>query len=404
MTAQPLKDVSPGFAGFYVPQYEILIDGDGLPDTVLHDVLEVTYTDNIDELDYFEITVANWDSQKRQAKYIGSETAEILNDKERARLYTLFEPCAKKVRLSMGYSGQLQSLITATFTTMEPEFPDSGAPTLKVRGLNVLHQLRRKKYDDAFENKKYSQIAREIANREDDDLHTRRFPIQVDINEEAQAAESPNRFVAQKKEFDIDFLWKLARKQGYVVTIHEGEQEQSRRLYFGPSHTLAERPLYELEWGKSLLSFSPRITTANQFRSVTVHGWNRDSQKPISAKVDFDDEELNRMNRDLHEMVRKCDPREEEVVDEPVFSKDEAEQRARAILLDQSKQMVKASGSTVGLPGLRAGSKVDIKGIGSRLSGTYFVTETTHVLNDNGYITNFQARREEPDPPTGDSE
>ena len=326
------------------------------------------------------------------------------NGGERAQPYKLFEPCDKDVRLSMGYSGRVIPMITATFTTMEPEFPDGGPPTLKVRALNVLHQLRRKKYDDAFENKKYSEIAQTIARREDDDIDKRRFPMTITINDEALAAETPIRFVAQKKEFDVDFLWKLARKRGYVLTIIEPEGDEDRRLYFGPSHTTRETPEYELTWGKSLINFSPRLTTANQFRSVTVNGWDRDAQKAISARIDFDDDDLNRLNCDLHEMVRKCDPREEFVVDEPVYSKEQAEQRARALLLDQSKQMVTASGSTVGLPGLRAGSKVVIGGIGSRISGTYFITETNHVINDQGYTTSFKGRREQEEATGGECE
>ena len=35
--------------------------------------------------------------------------------------------------------------------------------------------------------------------------------------------------------------------------------------------------------------------------------------------------------------------------------------------------------------------------IGSRLSGKYFVTDTTHTFNASGYITKFGARREDPD-------
>ena len=41
-----------------------------------------------------------------------------------------------------------------------------------------------------------------------------------------------------------------------------------------------------------------------------------------------------------------------------------------------------ATGTTVGLPDLRAGQRVRIKGVGSRFSGTYFVTKTTHTIND----------------------
>ena len=57
--------------------------------------------------------------------------------------------------------------------------------------------------------------------------------------------------------------------------------------------------------------------------------------------------------------------------------------------------MVKVSGSTVGLPNLRAGSVVEIDGLGSRFSGRYFITATTHSIGDSGYTTQFECRREE---------
>ena len=104
------------------------------------------------------------------------------------------------------------------------------------------------------------------------------------------------------------------------------------------------------------------------------------------------------MNADLHYMTCMCDPREELVVDEPHFNQRQAERRARALLLDQQKQMVTVTGTTVGLPLLRAGTKVQISEVGARLSGTYFVTKTTHTFNDSGYITKFEGRREQVTP------
>jgi phage protein D len=59
--------------------------------------------------------------------------------------------------------------------------------------------------------------------------------------------------------------------------------------------------------------------------------------------------------------------------------------------------MVKASATTVGLPDLRAGRRVQIAGVGSRFSGTYFVTDTSHTIGDGGYTTRFNARRENGD-------
>jgi phage protein D len=57
--------------------------------------------------------------------------------------------------------------------------------------------------------------------------------------------------------------------------------------------------------------------------------------------------------------------------------------------------MVKASVTSIGLPDLRAGQWVEIRGLGVRFSGTYFITDTTHTLGESGYTTQFNARREE---------
>jgi hypothetical protein len=98
--------------------------------------------------------------------------------------------------------------------------------------------------------------------------------------------------------------------------------ERERRLYFGPSQT--DMPgirdvTFALKWGISLVDFKPTLTTANQIKSVTVNGWNRATKQPINATVTLDDPKLN-INSDLHEMLQMCDPREELVVDEPVYT------------------------------------------------------------------------------------
>ena len=60
-----------------------------------------------------------------------------------------------------------------------------------------------------------------------------------------------------------------------------------------------------------------------------------------------------------------------------------------------AKNLVTGSGSTVGLPELRAGRPVYIRGLGRRFSGRYLVTSSTHALGDSGYTTQFEARMEE---------
>jgi phage protein D len=394
--------------GFYVPQFELRIEGVGLPRDVLRDITQITYKDNVKEIDSFEMTVNNWDPTTRDFKYVGSETAESLKqDTQQTRLHRLFEPCGKTADLRLGYAGNLRVMLTGNFTTMEPNFPSSGPPTLTVRGLNVLQKLRTKQFTTAWVDLKPSEIAKNIATlRDKSNGNAKRFPLPIEIDPNAKGQEKPIHYIAQSNQYDIDFLLNLARQQGYVLFVLEGDPtakandvKSQKRLYFGPSQEGQGAGLrlvtFQLEWGKSLLEFKPTLTVANQIKSVTVNGWNRKTRQPIKETKSIDDPKL-KLNKDLHDLItEKCAAREEVVVDEPVFTSDEAKQRALAILSDRQKVMVKASGTSIGLPDLRAGQRVVIGGLGARFSGTYFITDTTHTLGDSGYTTQFNARRED---------
>ena len=405
-----LREESQNQGGFYVPRFEVKIEGVDLPSSVLRDVVQCTYKDNINEIDSFELTINNWDPDLNDFKYVGAETNETLEDSgSESHRHRLFEPCNKEVQIDMGYGGELQRMLTGTFTTMEPSFSSGGASTLNVRGLNVLHQLRHRQYNTSWRNKKASQIAEEISGlRGPAPGRERRFPLRIETNENAKGQEPIIPYIAQRNQYDLDFLLERARERGYVLTVCENREEQERSLYFGPSQKAPCRrdATFVLHWGKSLIDFKPTLTTANQVKSVTVRGWNRRTGRRISETASLDEPvrlhnrrrqpQCTALNRDLHRLlVGKCDPREEVTVDEAFYTPTQAQERACAILQERQKEMIKASGTTVGLPDLRAGHRVYIEGIGARFTGTYFVTETTHTISDNGYITRFRARRED---------
>ena len=397
MAILTLADESRVQRGFYVPQFEIRIEGVGLPRDVLRDVSQVTYRDSLKEIDGFEITVNNWDSRTRQFKYVGFETAaDLTGSDDRAQRARLFDPCNKEVELRIGYFGDLRPLLRGTFTSLEPTFPSSGIPTLAVRALNALHKLRRKQNAQKWENLRESEIARKIG--ED----RQRFPIPIVISDEALAKETPLPYIALPQQYDIDFLLLRAKRLGYVVTVREGDEKskdqkrQTTHLYFGPSEGRrpgSTDPLYKLRWGASLVEFKPTLTTANQIKSVTVKGWDRVKKEAVTGVASLDDDALA-INKDLHHLLKECDPREEIVVERQVFSERDAKEMAIGILKDRQKEMVKASATCVGLPSLVAGTKVEIEGVGARFSGVYFITATTHSFGDTGYTTRFDARRE----------
>jgi uncharacterized protein len=403
-TTTTLAQESSARGDFYVPRFQVKIAGANLPHDVLHDVRSLTYTDTIDTIDSFQLEINNWDDTNREFKYIGSDQPITAasgtpgRTDDRQSRWTLFEPCGKEVEVLMGYGDNLVTMLKGHFTTMQPSFVD-GAHILSVTGLNVLHQLRRKPYSNTWRHERDSDIAENLATLVDGGVN--RFPLPIVTDPHAKQNEPPQDYVTQHKQYDIDFLFQRARIRGYVLFIQEADRPTGRvqQLYFGPSQQGMIPGLrtveFRLVWGQSLMEFRPRLTTANQVRSVTVNGWERTRKQPISSTVTLDDPRI-RLNRDLYRILNACDPREEIVVDELVSHDNDARERAIAILADQTKQIVAADDvKVVGLPDLRAGQVVYIDGVGARLSGEYFITKTTHTIDDNGYITTFNCRREQ---------
>ncbi len=324
MSFVSVLDIPPAvgrFGDFYVPRFEIRIAGVNLPGEVLRDVTQLTYHDNLTEIDGFELTVNNWNEETQDFKYLGSG----LESSAQEDLQRVFDPCNKDVLISFGYGDDVQPIVAGNFTTIEPTFPSSGAATMAVRGLNVLHRLRRKPYTTAWVDKKDSDIAENLATLSDPQTGQKRFPCPIVTSSAAKSSEDQIAYVSQRNQYDVDFLFRRARERGYVLYVRprQGATDgKTVELYFGPSGDATPgRPEveYELEWRKSLIDFKPTLTTANQIRSVTVNGWDRNTRTAIAKTVTIDDPRIN-INQDVRQLLSSCDPREEVVVDEPMFT------------------------------------------------------------------------------------
>jgi uncharacterized protein len=412
-----LPQAAERFADFYVPRFEIFASGNALGSNIVRDVLQVTYNDSTTEIDSFDITVNNWDPEERDLKYTGAETS-VSGDTASQRL---FNPGAAEFELKLGYGSELVTMMRGTTTSLEPSFPASGAPTLTVRTLNALHQLRSRQHRDRWPNSrvprdqvKMSRIARDIGERRNEGGC--RFPLPVRVSDRALRREPVLDSVTQDNQFDIDFLLIEARKLGYVVYIDQepaGRNATREVLYFGPPderHPGVPDVRYELKWGISLIDFTPKLSTANYVSAVEIRSWHRDTNRPIRPRVTTSNSDLARYgistNTDLLPLVQRrdtfglpvgtCREREEVIVNEPQFTLAQAERRAASKLTERLQKLVEASGTTIGLPNLRAGQKVQIDGVGRRFNGIYFLTKTTHTINDSGYTTKFTAHRERP--------
>jgi uncharacterized protein len=378
---------------FYVPAFHVLIGGKA-NQVENRDVLSLTYTDSLDEIDSFSMTVNDWDAETLKSKYSDTSTFNPGND----------------IEIWMGYyqSGKEESrrMLIGELTTLSPNFPSSGGPTLTVGGLNLFHRFRAKQITRPFLQKKDSEIAQVLVEEIAKDINASRKSgpkIQLRIDPQDMMAnlkkEEKIPYLLVNNQYPIRFLMERARRIGYELTLEEQPKGGDRTVtfHFRPSSDV-KRKTYVLEWGKSLISFQPTLQIANQVADVTVRGWDPSGKKKFEEKATRAELTPNGIVSlsELGVGDAAVTQKREITVDKPIQSKGEAKELALKTLRQIAEETVTARAKTIGLPDLRAGTKVEIKNLGKRFSGTYLVTGTTHTSGDGGYTTDFTARMEKP--------
>lgn len=387
-TVIPLQDTG---QPFYAPAFQVRYRDRVLDAAVLRDVVEVTFEDNVDKVDSFTLIINNWDAQRRRPKFLGQDADE--------RLWELVQP-GNEFELLMGYTGRssdMRVMTTGYVTTLEADFPEGTAPKLTVRGLNVLDRLKGKQYTWGWPEGNAtgitdSEIAKSLESRPDQPEGRPGLGIKVKTIPESAGLEPAVPSVLMNNEYPIVFLMRRARARGYDVFITREPGSSEPVLYFGPSQRVRDRT-YELVWGQSLTSAKVTISTARQVKSVTVLGWDRRTKKQIKGEAKIQDQPDKDVPPQVKDLAMRAG-RDEVVTDRPVPTEAEAKRIAVELLVEKAREQIQVTGAVVGLPDLRAGRTVMLRGLGRLLDGPYFVTETSHVLGENGYRTTFKARRE----------
>jgi len=382
---------------------QVYVGGRVLAGDVIRDVLQVTYKDSVKEMDSFDIEINNWDADFQAFKFTPALNNGSVN-------YSgIFDP-GQTIEIWMGYQGNLRRMLKGLITSLSPVFSGS-APTLSISGLSELHQFRNARHTYSWPegNKTDTAIAQELC----------QWPVRkghpglgLAIRVNPVPDEKPDPIVFMNNQFDILFLMERARRRGYELYLIDEAPTQT--LFFGLTETAPGAPVYRLDWGKSLVSFKPTLSTAKQISAVTVRGWDRKANRAIEVTYTLQqlwkDQKLSAAEMARQSALSKAyTQRTDVVVEEPMHTVAEAKARAKAYLNDRNQRLIEASATTVGLPDLRTGCTVEIVGFGvksdkagnlsgasSDFDGEYYVTSSTHTIGNRGYQTQFTARRQGP--------
>jgi phage protein D len=264
-------------------------------------------------------------------------------------------------------------IVSGEIVAIEAGYPESGVPTLTLRGYDLSHRLHRGRKVRSFLQKTDSDIAVQIAQE-------RGLAAEVDPTTHV------HEHLYQENLSDYEFLARRARALGFVFQV------EARKLLFRKPASVALPPV-ELDYRANLLDFRPRVTASAQVSNVTVRGWDPASKREIVGKAesaDYRTAKLGWERRGSEFAAQAFGEAETEFADEPVSSQTEGDAFAVARLSRFWSGDVHAEGEATGNPNLRAGSVVKIQGVGDRFNGEYFVTSARHSLDSVlGYRTSF---------------
>ncbi len=353
----------------YSPAYRIMIKGNEFRHGVSCDILSVSITDTSNRADSFVLKVG--DRHEKQGRFSGGASLKWMDSE-------VFDE-GSEVEITMGYVNNMSLTFSGEITAVATQFSESGSPEMTVRGFCHYHRLQRKRRTEPFETSTASGIAEEIAT----DMG---FDAVVDDTE------AEHLHTLNEDETCDAILKAKAEPIGFEVTVKE------KTLYFQrPKYLESPGPSLTLEWGKNLSSFSPSVSTYNMTTEVRVRASMTSrggSKTPVVGTASAGDERVHMGDNTGSVIAQKIFGDNPERLDHhDVASQQEASDIALAKLETGSLEFISASGSCIGMPELKAREVIEVKGVGKRYSGTYYVTSATHTIDAKGYRTTFDVKR-----------
>jgi uncharacterized protein involved in type VI secretion and phage assembly len=272
------------------------------------------------------------------------------------------------LEVKLGARDQLTttSLFKGQVVSQEVTF-GAGGVELMVRGYDRSHALIRARKVRTFQNQTSSDIVAKV-------LSDAGFSPQCD------STGDPHDFMAQDNETDWDFIWRLAERVGFEFVV------QDMTAYFRkPS---ADNPV-DLQWPQTLRSFSPRVTATQQAQQVTLAAFDPKAKQAIAVTASSPDQ-VARIGVERSAVAGAFDGADVHIATEPVKTRSEGQAVAQALLDKLANGYIAAEGVSDGNPNIRAGTCVQVSGLGRKFSGLYRVAAATHILRGGAtYETHF---------------
>jgi uncharacterized protein involved in type VI secretion and phage assembly len=273
-----------------------------------------------------------------------------------------------EVRLGAKEKQATETLFKGDIVTLEPSF-GSGGVALLVRAFDRAHLLHRSRAVRTFQNQTASDIVTAVCRDHG-------------LSAQCEASGGPFEFMMQDNVTDWDFIWQLAERVGFEFVVEDTTAKFRRP---GSGDTV------ELEWPKTLISFNPRVTAVQQVKSVSLATHDPKTKQKIEKTTNYSTAlQVAQIGLDRNAVTKEFNEAKVHIATEPVKSASEAEALTKALMAKLAMGYVAAEGAAFGNTKIKAGTMLQVKGVGEKFSGKYRVASATHILRGGGnYMTTF---------------
>jgi hypothetical protein len=300
-----------------------------------------------------------------------------------------------KLSLSIGYADQtLTDVFVGDITGINVSLPSDGMPMMTIIAHNYLYRLAQGSYGRGFGPLPDAIIAAILS------AENLLLPM---IDPTISAASTAIAVVnvifngsgrKQKGQTDLQLLQEIAKTYDADFWVEGSTMYLSRFLKeYSPSVTLT--------WGESIIDFSPKISTVGAVFGVGVKFTLREIPLSfmVTASWNLDTQSLaiNVIPGGSAAYLKSLIGPIISIINRPISSPPDIINSALFItrkLRDTLNNRLTATVTAVGDPAIIGNAVVAFNGLGPDFSGNYRVTNAHHVIDGNGYRTNFKVRKE----------
>jgi len=372
------------------PQFTVQINGANLPAALRGAISSVTWTDGMEGLDSVEIAFANQNLQ-----WLDNSLLAVNNG----------------FTLSIGYAPDpLEKVFVGEITGVEPSFPNGGMPTIRVTAHDFLQRLTHGKVDRAFAITLPTigiiplpdpvvaglVTAGNLLIPDLDPIGAALSTLMSLVSYILAPQEAQHSVRTQTGQTDYDFLTAIAKDNGWEVYIDHTLEPKGYVLRF--QFLMQEySPSVTLQWGQSLMDFTPRLTTVGDIFGVSARLWISSLQLEFVIVVswNYDTASFELMiYPGLGDISTILGDKASKTISVKPLGFPSALRDILTELLPRLNNRLTGSGSTIGNPQIKAGKVINLIGLGHQFSGLYRITSATHTFDGSGYRTNFKVRKE----------